>query len=226
MAAVCLYTGEDENRVAIDVGCDHAKLAIYLIQSGICSHVYACDINEGPIEKAKENIGKRTLKGEPLSNYIDVIHTDGFSALEDKNANRVFILGMGGEVISGILGRAEFIRKSENIGKIKFILQPMTSEEDLRLYLCENGYDILDEELVLDKDRVYSIMSVIYDGIKRTLSPGELLLGKANIQKGGELFQRQLERRTRIVQKALDERKLSGLDCTGLEELLCELLGF
>ena len=39
---------------AIDVGCDHGKLAIYLVQSGICSHVLASDIGEGPLEKARE----------------------------------------------------------------------------------------------------------------------------------------------------------------------------
>ncbi len=224
MAAVCLYSGENENLVGIDVGCDHAKLAIYLIQSGICSHVCACDINEGPIEVAKKNISKRTLKGESLSNYIDVVHTDGFASLEDVGANRVFILGMGGEVIAGILDRASFIHKDQNKGKIKFILQPMTSEDDLRSYLCNNGYNILDERLVLDKGRVYSVMSVVFDGQKRSFSPAELLLGKANIEKGSELFCRQLNRRIRIAQKTLDDRRLSGLDCTGLEGLLNEML--
>ena len=224
IAAASLYDGENtDNLIAIDVGCDHAKLAIYLIQSGICSHVTASDINEGPVSKARENVERRTLMGKPLSDYIDVVLTDGLSGLENVGANRIFVLGMGGEVISGILDRAEFLRNDENKGRIKFILQPMTSEDKLRKYLCENGYNILDEIMVEDKGRVYAIMSVCYDGIKREYSPVELLLGRKNIEKGGKLFLRQLERRMRIAIWTIDERKTANLDCTEQEKLLHEM---
>lgn len=224
IAAALLYDGEDSsNLTAIDVGCDHAKLAIYLVQSGICKRVTASDINEGPVEKARENVSRRTLMGKHLSDYIDVVLADGLSGLENRNANRIFLLGMGGEVISGILDRATFIKKQENKGKIKFILQPMTSEDKLRKYLLDNGYNILDEEMVLDKERVYAVMSVCFDGEIRYYSPAELLLGKHNIQKGGELFLRQLERRMRITLWTVDERRSADLDCTELEELLREM---
>ena len=224
IAAASLYDGENtENLVAVDVGCDHAKLAIYLVQSGICSHVTASDINEGPVKKAMENVKRRTMKGKPLSDYIDIVLTDGLSGLEKIGANRIFILGMGGEVISGILDRAEFIRNAENKGKIKFILQPMTSEDKLRKYLLENGYNILDEEMVEDKGRVYAVMSVCFDGVKRMYSPAELLLGKQNIEKGGDLFLRQLNRRIEIIKKAIKERESASLDCIELHNLIYEM---
>ena len=224
IAAAKLFDGEDtDNLIAIDVGCDHAKLAIYLVQSRICKYVTASDIKEGPVSMARENVSRRTLMGTPLSEYIDIVLTDGLSGLEDKNANRIFILGMGGDVISGILDRADFIRSDENKGKIKFVLQPMTSEDKLRSYLLENGYNILDEEMVEDKGRVYAVMSVCFDGIKRQYTPAELLLGKKNIEKGGELFLRQLERRMRITVWTIDERKTAGLDCTEFEEFLKEM---
>ena len=224
IAAASLYDGENtDNLVAIDVGCDHAKLAIYLVQSGICKKVTASDINEGPVSKARENVSRRTLMGAPLSDYIDIVLTDGLAGLSDRNANRVFILGMGGEVISGILDRADFTRSETNKGKIKFVLQPMTSEDKLRAYLCENGYNILDEEMVEDKGRVYAVMSVCFDGVKREYTPAQLLLGKKNIEKGGELFLRQLERRMRITLWTIDERKSGGLDCTEFEELMGEM---
>ncbi|MBO4949927.1 MAG: SAM-dependent methyltransferase [Clostridia bacterium] len=224
IAAASLYDGEDtDNLVAIDVGCDHAKLAIYLVQSGICQKVTASDINEGPVSKARENVSRRTLMGAPLSDYIDIVLTDGLTGLSDRNANRIFILGMGGEVISGILDRADFVRNDVNKGKIKFILQPMTSEDKLREYLLESGYNILDEEMVLDKERVYAVMSVCFDGIKREYTPAQLLLGKSNIEKGGELFCRQLDRRIRITEKAIADRKKAELDCSELENLLREM---
>ena len=222
IAAAALYDGEDtDNLIAADVGCDHAKLSIFLVQSGICKYVFASDINEGPLDKARQNIQRRTLKDKPLAEYISLKLCDGLE--ENSKLNRVFILGMGGEVIAGILERAQFLRKEENKGRIKLILQPMTSEDRLREYLCANGYNILDEVMVLDKERVYAVMSVCFDGIKRSFTPAELLLGKANIQKVGELFLRQLERRIRICRSEIEQRQRAGLDCTKQNELLCEM---
>ena len=224
IAAASLYAGENtDNLIAIDVGCDHAKLAIYLVQSRICRHVTASDINEGPVNAARENVSRRTMMGTPLSEYIDIVLTDGLAGLEDVGANRIFVLGMGGEVISGILDRASFLRNDENKGRIKFILQPMTSEDKLRLYLCENGYNILDEEMVEDKGRIYAVMSVCFDGVKREYSPAELLLGRKNIEKGTELFLRQLDRRIARTKQTIDERKSGGFDCMEFEELLKEM---
>ena len=223
IAAASLYDGETKNLRAIDVGCDHAKLAIYLIQSGICSHVVACDINEGPVEVAKKNVSRRTFKDKPLSDYIDVVCTDGLEGLENTDANRIFILGMGGELISGILERASFIREEKNKGKIKFILQPMTSEADLRVYLYTNGFEITDEIMVLDKDRVYAVIQAVYDGEKRRGSKAEMLLGKHNIAKGTELFVRQLKRRIRITEKAIAGRVANGLESDDLNELLAQM---
>lgn len=227
IAAVALYDGEDTKKlVAIDVGCDHAKLAIYLVQSGICKHVVASDINDGPVMRAKENISRRTLMGKPLSQYIDVVKNDGLSGFSEMGANRIFILGMGGEVISSILENAPFLKEEQNRGKIKFILQPMTSEDKLREYLLLNGYNILNEKLVMDKGRIYCIMSVCYDGIVRKYSPAELLLGKHNILSplDRELFKKSLERKIKIVNRAICERKENNLDCTEFESLLCEMM--
>ena len=39
-----------------DIGTDHAYIPIYLVQNDIAQRVYACDIKEGPLLSAKENI--------------------------------------------------------------------------------------------------------------------------------------------------------------------------
>ena len=46
LAAVAFFDGENgKGMSAIDVGCDHAKLAIYLVQSGICyANIYQYNI--------------------------------------------------------------------------------------------------------------------------------------------------------------------------------------
>lgn len=223
LAAVPLYSGENKPYSAIDVGCDHAKLAIYLVQSGVCSHVTASDINDGPVEKARQNVKNRTLMGKSLAEYIDVVKNDGLCGFENIDANRIFILGMGGELIADILERADFLRDEKHRGKIRFILQPMTSEDRLRVYLYTNGYNIDDEEIVEDKDRIYAVMSVVYDGVKRSGALAQYLLGQKNIEKGGELFLRQLNRRLRIAKKALEDRKKASLDSKELSELVSQL---
>ena len=226
MAAVSLYPNEKTPHFALDVGCDHAKLSAYLVQSGICSGAVASDINDGPVEKARINLKSRKFGGKTLDNYIEVVKADGLCGLENKGADRVFVLGMGGELIASILNRADFLKSHENMGKIGLVLQPMTSEDVLRKYLAENGFEIRDERLVLDKSRVYAVICAVFDGVKRSFTQAEYLLGQKNIKNGGELFSRQLERRIRITKTALSEMKSAHIDNPELEELykqLCEI---
>ena len=223
MAAAALLNEKKELR-ALDVGCDHAKLAVYLVQSGLFAHVTASDIADGPCEKARQTVKERTIKGESLEKYITVVKRDGLCGYEDENFDCIFILGMGGELISDILEKGSFIRSEQNKGKIRFILQPMTSEDKLREYLYKNGYRIDTERMICDKSRVYSILSVCYDGNERKGTRAQYLLGKANIDSRTELFERQLDRRIRITKKAISERQKSRLESEEFQILLDELL--
>lgn len=102
----------------------------------------------------------------------------------------------------------------------------MTSEDALRKYLAQNGFEIRDENLVLDKNRVYAVMLAVFDGVKRNFTQAEYLLGRKNIEKHTELFSRQLERRIRITKNALSEIKSADIDNPELEELykqLCDI---
>lgn len=177
-------SNKKEEIVCADVGCDHGYLSIYLAESGICQKVYATDINQKPVEIAKKNIAARDTKGLNLSQKIQVLQCDGLSGLSGLGINRVIICGMGGEVIYGIISRA----KNFHTPNMRFALQPMSSEAELRKSLCENGFLIQDETLLRDSGRIYTVMSVIYTGKNYKLSEAELILGKANIQKGGELL--------------------------------------
>lgn len=169
-----------EDLVCADVGCDHGYLSIYMIRQGICKKVYATDIAWKPIEKARENIALAKIPEDKISLHL----CDGLSALCDEPINRVVICGMGGEVISGIIERAkEFHREN-----VKFVLQPMSRELELRAFLCDNGFTIEDEKLVRDSGRVYAIIKTCFTGKSEKYSPSELILGKQNIERGGELL--------------------------------------
>ena len=168
--------GRKGKRVA-DIGTDHASLPIYIVGNDLSPYAVACDINKGPLNAAKQNIAAANL-----SDCIDTFLTDGLNGLEQFNPEDIFILGMGGELIWRIIEDSELTKQNG----IRLILQPMTHPNDLRLGLYSNGFNIVDETLVRDRDRVYQIIVAEYDGVERTATEVELWLGKKNIENGGE----------------------------------------
>ena len=85
------------NSVA-DIGCDHAYVPIALIDENRAKKVIACDINEGPVKIAQENIEKYNKQG-----FITTRIGAGLSPIEDGEVDTVIIAGMGGELIVSIL---------------------------------------------------------------------------------------------------------------------------
>ena len=120
-----------EGAVIADVGTDHAYLPIALCLAGRISGGVVTDINKGPIERAMANIRAHQLDGR-----LAAIHTDGLRGAEKYSPTDITILGMGGELIAGIISRAEWTKDKS----IRLCLQPMTHAEILRGYLAENGY--------------------------------------------------------------------------------------
>ena len=173
--AVAASFGRPGKRVA-DIGTDHASLPIFLVGNGVTDSALACDINIGPLNAAKRNI-----EAAGLSDKINTKLTDGREGISDFKPEDIYILGMGGELIWRIIENSELPR---NEG-VRLILQPMTHAHDLRQGLYDNGFNIVDETLTRDRERVYQIIVAEYDGAVRSASQAELWLGKLNIAKGG-----------------------------------------
>ena len=174
--AAAVSFGRNGKRIA-DIGTDHASLPIYLIGNGLSPYGVACDINVGPINAAKQNIASAGLSAD-----IDVLLTDGLNGVDAYSPEDIYILGMGGELIYRIINDSEYTRQDG----VRLILQPMTHANDLRAGLYSAGFNIVDEALVRDRDRVYQIIVAEFDGIIRTATEVELWLGKKNIELGGE----------------------------------------
>lgn len=170
LAAAAAFAREGAR--AADIGTDHASLPIYLVGNGISPLALACDINAGPLKAAKANIS-----AAGLSDKIETLLTDGLSGVEAFDPEDVYILGMGGELIWRIVDNSQISRKAG----VKLILQPMTHAHDLRQGLFQNGFNIIDETLVRDRDRVYQVMVAQYDGHVREATEVELWLGKINL---------------------------------------------
>ena len=135
-----------------DIGTDHAFIPIYLIKNCICKKVIAIDIKEGPLLKARENI-----KSNDCQQQIETRLGAGLSVLKVEEVQTIIIAGMGGLMICGILEQGKKVaQKVESL-----ILQPMTHHFELRKWLFENDYSVIDEDLVIEDEKIYLILKVI-----------------------------------------------------------------
>ena len=158
--------------VVADIGTDHAHIPIYLIKNNIISKAYACDINAGPLEKAKENINYYGVKN------IELRLSNGLEKLKTDEADTVIIAGMGGELITDILERGRRFFDTER----KFILSPHTKIDEVGKYLLSNGFEITKEDMCIDEGKFYTVMEVKYTENKEMYSEAELLYGKYLIE--------------------------------------------
>lgn len=151
-----------------DIGTDHAYLPVFLVKEGIIDKAFACDVSDGPLENARINIEKSGVS------CIITRKGDGLNAVEPFEADTFIIAGMGGDLIARILGASPWIRDE----KYDLILQPMTAVEDLREYLCLNGFEITLEQAVKAQNRIYTVMKVRFSGKALESSPLFYFFGK------------------------------------------------
>lgn len=153
--------------IACDVGTDHAYLAAELILSGKCSRVIASDVKEGPLESARNTVEKNGI-----SDKVELILSDGLENVPLDGVTDIIIAGMGGETIAKIISDSD-----SSFEGIRLILQPMTKAEILRRELYRNGFDIVQERIVEDGDKMYVIICAENSGEWRKLTEFESLYG-------------------------------------------------
>ncbi len=152
-----------------DIGTDHGYLPVYLVGSGICPAALACDVNVLPLKKAEEEI-----KRNALENQIKTRLTNGLEGLENFPIDDIVIAGMGGELIWKILSAAEW---TQNPVK-RLVLQPMTKADFLRTALYKNGFEIIQEQAVRHRGRLYTVMLAAYTGKHRQIGSLFSLVGR------------------------------------------------
>ena len=165
-AAASLVDGSGK---VVDVGTDHAYLPVWLIQNGKCRHVLASDVGVLPLGNAE-----KTLRRCGLETAVSLRISDGLKNIRPEEADEIVICGMGGTLIAQILNDAPWIRRPE----MRLVLQPMTHGEDVRRYLCENGFSIRKELCVTEApNRVYCCIGAIWTGERQPSSPGYYYFG-------------------------------------------------
>ncbi len=165
LAAASLVRGG--GRLA-DIGTDHAYLPLYLTENGIIDSAIASDIGTGPLANAK-----KTLEAYGAKYKIELRLSDGLKNINPDEADEIVICGMGGNLIADILMAAPWVRRPD----MHLVLQPMSHSEDVRRYLCVNGFEICNELCVADNGRVYLAMDAVWKGLKNDMPVGYYYFG-------------------------------------------------
>lgn len=182
-----------------DIGTDHAYLPIWLVKNDVIPKAIACDINMGPLQKAAFNIRRYSI-----GKQVDARISDGLELIFPNEADDIVMAGMGGELIASIIEKAPWLKDQEK----HLILQPMTSEYELRSYLSKNGFAVKQEKAVTDGDHIYTVMQAEYDPANvqtEALFPYIGIL-KADTQENKAYIERVISR----LQKRADGLKQSG----------------
>ncbi len=187
----------NEGSSVCDVGCDHGYLPAFLYLSGKAKKVIATDINEKPLQSARKNLDALGAEG------VRLFLCDGLSAVENENVDTVIIAGMGGEVISGIIDRASFLRSDA----VKLILQPTTAARELRRFLAQNGFVVEQECAISENDKLYSVMQVRFSGESYEITDVQSVIGILKPINADAISY--IEKQYRIAQKCVQQLALA-----------------
>ena len=164
----------DNNKVVFDVGSDHALLPCFLLRNNITEKVYAGEVAEGPLNKVKEAVRRYGYEGKLIP-----VFSDGLENAPD-DTEVVVIAGMGYYTIRHILENCDVSRYDY------FIVQSNTDVDQLRAYIAQKGYEIIDEKVVHD-GFYYQIIKFRYAEHKE-YTPIEIKYGPVNIKRMDDTF--------------------------------------
>lgn len=151
-----------------DIGTDHAYLPVWLILNGVIDRAIAADLREGPLNRARD-----TAEKYGVSEQIQFRLCDGLAQIKPEEADTIAIAGMGGETIAHILDNAPWTKQRD----VTLILQPMSSQPDLRQWLGGHGYRIEEEHVVREGKVLYNVL-VARAGVMEPMTAAELLAGR------------------------------------------------
>lgn len=181
-----IHPGE---RVA-DVGTDHGYLTIYLLKNRIASYVYASDVSEQPLLRAKNNAARHGIT-ENLSLHL----CDGVRGLP-RDFDTLVIAGLGAETMCSILDGGPWLKD----GNYRLVLQCQSSQNELRRYLWQNGWVITREEPLMD-GRLYTVLEARRGS--EALTPGQEFVSPALLRSKSALVPQYIGFCKKIVEAAV-----------------------
>ena len=188
-----------------DVGTDHGYIPVMLVKRGYKGNIIATDINEGPLNKAKQSLIEADCE-----EAVELILCNGLDGCESEKIDTIIVAGMGGDTITGILDRAEWCARED----IRLILQPVTKPEILRYWLLNNDFRITNEAQAEENGTVYQIICAV-PGRDCRYKDSELFIGRYDLIKGSTYYEQMLDKHIIRFSSAAE-----GLKSTDRVELL------
>ncbi len=193
--------------VVADIGADHGKLIIALVENGIASHGYAVENKKGPFERLQKAVKKAGLEDK-----IEVIYSDGLKDLPNF-VSTIVIAGMGGHLIVEILKRDRL--KLANVQTI--IVDAHNALDKVRDEITKLGYIISDEEIVLDANKYYEIIKFIKADIA-FMSEYDKEFGPILRKEKSCLFKEKYQKRMKTIKTLINKENLDSVRRTELEK--------
>ena len=190
----------NKNDKIIDIGCDHALLDIYLIKNKYINNIIVSDISSNALKQGIKNIKKYNL-----DNYIETRLGNGLNVLNNIDyINTIIISGMGTYTILDILNN----KYLENINKL--IIQSNKDYDILREKVCNLGFIIDKEEVILDNNKIY--INIVFIRGKSKLSKEEIIYGTKDMINKEIYYKYLLDKYNKIYLLSKDNKLKEKID--------------
>ncbi|WP_295473284.1 class I SAM-dependent methyltransferase [uncultured Pseudomonas sp.] len=177
-----------------DIGSDHAQLPVALVARGQVLAAIAGDAAAMPCQAARQCVEEHELQAR-----IEVRLANGLAAIApEDDITAISLCGMGGETIRDILAAG----RQRLTGRERLIMQPNGGEQPLRQWLMDNGYRIVEEEVLREHRYDYEIIVAEASG-PVSYSPRELYFGPLQLQARTPAFITKWQRVLRQRQQTL-----------------------
>lgn len=197
----------DEGKKIADIGTDHGYIPVFLLNNKKIDFAILADVNKGPLENARKEV-----RHNKLDDKVDLRLGSGIEVLNDNEVDEIIIAGMGGILIGELLEAKKSVAQNAE----KLILQPMQAQAELRKYLYNNGFEVIDEVLVKEDFRIYEIIVAKYTG-RKTEVTDEIYyeVSKKLIEKKDELLAEFLNKKISVYENII--KKLEGKSGEAIE---------
>ncbi len=180
----------NETDKVLDIGADHGFVPIFLFKKYPKIVADASDVNKKPLAIAKANIQK-----EKLTKKINLFLSDGVKDVDITKYNTFVIAGMGGNEISKIIKQKKL--------KAKLILHPTSNYQKLRKILSSNGYKIIKETIIKERN-IFNVIIIAIPGFQYLTKKNQYLgplLRKENSQDVEDYYQNTLNHNEKLFIK-------------------------
>lgn len=201
-----------EGSVLADIGSDHAYLPCYAVHKGLAASAIAGEVVDGPYNSALNQV-----KEEGLEQTISVRKGDGLDVLSPGEATCITIAGMGGTLISSILERG----KDKLVGTKRLILQPNIQAINIRKWLIENDWELIDETILEEDGKIYEILVAEKGNGSAPYTKDiekELLLGPFLMKKCSDVFRKKWTAESNHWKHIIQQLQTSGKTDSSVEK--------